>query len=58
MRVVLVHGRAASLEIPDLIRVSWVHAMRYGLRRIGSRFATELADSDIRFALLRQCVAS
>jgi pimeloyl-ACP methyl ester carboxylesterase len=48
MRIVLLHGRAAEMDIPELMAADYSAALRYGLRRIG---ATDDADSvDIRFA--------
>lgn len=34
MRIVMVHGRAAEMEIPALMEADWTAALRYGLARI------------------------
>jgi hypothetical protein len=48
MRIVLLHGRAAEMEIPELMGADYAAALRYGLRRID---APDTADRvDVRFA--------
>ena len=34
-RIVILHGRAAAMEIPELFEREWVASARYGLQRIG-----------------------
>jgi hypothetical protein len=48
MRVVLVHGRAAQWEIPELMQRDWESALRYGLERVGSTIPRK--DIDVRYA--------
>jgi pimeloyl-ACP methyl ester carboxylesterase len=47
MRIVLIHGRAAEMEIPALMASDWTAAMRFGLERIQADVDPDL---DIRFA--------
>jgi hypothetical protein len=48
MRVVLIHGRAASMDVPEIMARDWEAALRFGLRRAGS--AIPAGDVDVRFA--------
>lgn len=48
MRVVLIHGRAAGMEIPEIMARDWEAALRFGLRRAGSTIPP--GDIDVRFA--------
>lgn len=52
MRVVLIHGRAAAMAIPEIMARDWEAALRFGLERTappGGR-ARRLPDLDVRFA--------
>ncbi len=48
MRIVLIHGRAAEMEIPTLMAAEWTAALHYGLERIHAD--VDPASLDIRFA--------
>jgi pimeloyl-ACP methyl ester carboxylesterase len=48
MRVVIVHGRAAQMEIPEVMRRDWEDALRFGLSRVASTVAP--GDVAVRFA--------
>ena len=48
MRVVLIHGRAAAMDIPAMMARDWEAALRFGLRRAGSKVPA--GDVDVRFA--------
>jgi hypothetical protein len=44
VRIVLVHGRAAQMEIPATMLRDWADALRYGLTRINSKVDAEALD--------------
>jgi pimeloyl-ACP methyl ester carboxylesterase len=48
MRVVILHGRAAQMDIPATIRRDYEDALRFGLERIGS--SVDQSAIDVRFA--------
>lgn len=48
MRVVLVHGRAAAMDIPGVLLRDWTDALQFGLSRI--RLTIDPADVDVRLA--------
>ncbi len=48
MRVVLIHGRAAAMDVPEIMAREWEAALRFGLRRAGSNVPA--AKIDVRFA--------
>ncbi len=48
MRVVLVHGRAAAMDIPGVMLREWTDALRFGLSRIP--LTIDPADVDVRLA--------
>ena len=48
MRIVLIHGRAAEMEIPALMAAEWTAALHYGLQRINAD--VDPAQLDVRFA--------
>ena len=48
MRVVLIHGRAAAMDIPEIMARDWEAALRFGLERAGSRVAP--GDVEVRLA--------
>lgn len=48
MRVVLIHGRDAAMEIPAIMARDWEAALRFGLERAGSTIPA--ADIDVRLA--------
>jgi len=48
MRVVLIHGRAAAMDIPAIMARDWEAALRFGLQRAGSKVPA--GNVDVRFA--------
>jgi len=48
MRIVMVHGRAAEMEIPALMEADWAAALRYGLDRIHATI--DRGSLDVRLA--------
>ncbi len=48
MRVVLIHGRAAAMDIPEIMARDWEAALRFGLERAGSKVPPGTVD--VRFA--------
>ena len=48
MRVVLIHGRAAAMDIPEIMARDWEAALRFGLQRGGSKVPA--GEVDVRFA--------
>lgn len=48
MRIVLVHGRAAEMEIPALMEADWSAALQYGLDRINA--GIKPGSLDVRLA--------
>jgi pimeloyl-ACP methyl ester carboxylesterase len=48
MRVVLIHGRAAAMAIPNTMLREWTDALQFGLSRI--RLTIDPADIDVRLA--------
>ncbi|HYO44280.1 MAG TPA: hypothetical protein VES19_13875 [Candidatus Limnocylindrales bacterium] len=48
MRIVIVHGRAAEMEIPALMEAAWAASLRYGLSRINA--TVDAASLDVRLA--------
>ena len=49
MRVVIVHGRAAEMEIPALMEADWREAFWFGQQRVGSALTPETVDVRLAF---------
>jgi pimeloyl-ACP methyl ester carboxylesterase len=49
MRVVLIHGRAAAMDIPGVMLREWTDALRFGLSRIPSTIDPDAVDVRLAF---------
>ena len=49
MRIVMVHGRGAEMEIPALMEADWAAALRYGLDRIHATVSPSSLDLRLAF---------
>lgn len=49
MRVVIVHGRAAQMEIPAIMRADWEDALRFGLDRVSTGIDPAQIDVELAF---------
>ncbi len=49
MRVVLIHGRAAAMDIPAIMARDWEAALRFGLERAGSKVPPGKVDVRLAF---------
>jgi hypothetical protein len=49
VRIVLVHGRAAQMDIPTTMLRDWADALRFGLRRINAKVDADALDVRLAF---------